>query len=98
MKLKPVQDQVIVRLDAFENNFEDSGIIRPGIAKEKPVWGEVLGVGPGNVSKKGVLIPTTLNTGDRVYVPWSTGSDVMQGDRMLVIVREHQIMAVADAG
>ncbi len=96
MKLKLIQDKVLVKLDPFELDFEGSGIIRPGIAKEKPHWGTVLGVGPGNVVK-GKYIPTSLNIGDKVYVPWGTGHDLVGSDgRIIVCIREGHILAVKE--
>ena len=76
MKFTPVGDQVLVRLDPFDDNWDEGGLLaRPNIGRDKPVWGTVIAAGQGRVTKKGVQIPVSVNIGDRVFVPWATGHD-----------------------
>jgi co-chaperonin GroES (HSP10) len=101
MKLKPVQDTVLVKLDPFEETFESdfngSVIIRPEEVKEKPKTGTVKAIGPGRTYAKG-YVPTTLNKGDRVLVDWATGHDMTQGNsgRLFVWVQETEILGVIE--
>jgi co-chaperonin GroES (HSP10) len=89
MKLTPIVDGVLVRLDPFEETFgADSKLVRPDIAKEKPVWGVVLGVS--------ALATRSVHVGDRVCVPWRTGHDLKISGRLCVKVAEDQILAVDD--
>lgn len=87
MKLTPIADGVLVRLDPLEETFGDSTLVRPDVAKEKPMWGEVLGVGRRAPS---------VHRGDRVCVPWRSGHDLRIGGRLCVMAREEQILAVDD--
>ena len=70
-KFRPLHDRVVVkRIDAEEKT--KGGIIIPDTAKEKPMQGEILAVGPGARSDKGDLIPLGVKTGDRVlFGKWS---------------------------
>ncbi len=52
MNLKPLADRVVVRPSAAEEKTK-GGIIVPDTAKEKPVWGEIIAVGPGKTSDEG---------------------------------------------
>jgi co-chaperonin GroES (HSP10) len=89
MKIRPRNDKVLVELDDFEKMFgEDSAIIRPEIAFDKPLWGTVRGVGPGKYSRKGVFLRTTLRPGDRVLVPWVRGHDLSIAGKLHVMVSE----------
>lgn len=97
MQLTPPLDKVLVRLDPIESTFGDSTIIRPDIAKEKPRWGEVLAVGPGRITRKGIRVEPGVHRGQRVLVPWQVGSDVKIGGRLCVVVSEHKdILAVEE--
>lgn len=88
MKLTPIVDGVFVQLDPLEETFGDSVIVRPDIAKEKPVWGEVLAVS--------ALATRSVHVGERVCVPWRTGHDLTINGRLCVKVAEDQILAVDD--
>lgn len=94
MKLTPIRDQVLVELDPQETEFGDSGIARPENAHDKPMWGTVVGVGPGKDNERGHFIPTELHVGDRVFVPWSTGQDLTIGGKPHVFIRERLIEAI----
>lgn len=85
MRLTPVSDRVLVKLDPFEETFGASTLVRPDIAKDKPQWGEALATG-----RK----VTTVNPGERVFVPWATGADFKISGRLHVFVRERDILAV----
>lgn len=87
MKIRPLQDRVLVELDPLEDEFGLSGIVRPDIALDKPRTGTVLAAGPGVSTKRGFRA-TTLRAGDRVYVPPARGVDLAIAGRMHVMVRE----------
>jgi chaperonin GroES len=65
MKLKPLADRVVVRPSKAEEKTK-GGIIVPDTAKEKPVWGEVIAVGPGRISDDGKAIPMEVKVGNMV--------------------------------
>jgi chaperonin GroES len=93
MKIRPLQDRVVVKRIAEEEKTK-GGIIIPDTAKEKPVEGEVLAVGSGRVQKDGSVRPLDIKKGDRVLFGKYGGTDVkLEGDDVL-IMREDDILAV----
>ena len=65
MKLRPLQDRVLIRRVEPEAKTA-GGILIPDTAQEKPMEGEVVAVGPGVRSEDGQLHPLDVKTGDRV--------------------------------
>jgi len=65
MKLKPLHDNVLVKRTE-EEETSSGGIILSGSAKEKPSQGEVVAVGPGNISNSGDTVPMNVSVGDIV--------------------------------
>jgi len=93
MKLKPLADRVVVKPSEAEEKTK-GGIIVPDTAKEKPVWGEVIAVGPGRVSDDGKTIPTEVKVGDKVLYGKYSGTELtIEGDELL-IMRESDIFAI----
>ena len=95
MKFRPLHDRVVVkRID--EEQKTKGGIIIPDTAKEKPMQGEILAVGPGARNEKGDLIPLGVEVGDRVlFGKWSGTEVKLDGDDLL-IMKESDIMGVLD--
>lgn len=96
MKLTPVINKILVRLDELETTFGDSVIIRPDIAKEKPMWGTIAALNGGFYTRKGVLVNSELTAGARVLCPWRTGHDMKINGRLHIMVDERDILAVAE--
>ena len=95
MKIRPLQDRVLIKRVAEENKTK-GGIIIPDTAKEKPAEGEVVAVGPGAMAKDGKLRPTTVKKGDRVLFAKYSGSDVVLEGVEHLIMREEDILAVLE--
>ena len=95
MKLKPLQDRVIVkRLE--EEEMTAGGIVIPDSAKEKPIRGEVIAVGPGKVADSGKTVEMSVKKGDKVLFNKYAGTEVkIDGDEHLVM-REDDILAIID--
>ena len=93
MKLRPLQDRVLVARIAEEDKTK-GGIIIPDTAKEKPVEGEVVAVGSGRVQKNGSVRPLELKKGDRILFAKYSGSDVKLDGQEHLIMREEDILAV----
>jgi len=73
--MKPINDRVVVKPAAAEEKTS-GGIIIPDTAKEKPVKGIVLAVGPGRKNDAGTLIPVNLKKDQIVmFAKWS-GTEV----------------------
>ena len=93
MKLKPLADRVVVKPSPAEEKTK-GGIIVPDTAKEKPVWGEVIAVGPGRVSDDGKAIPMEVKVGDKVLYGKYSGTEVMVDGNEMLIMRESDIFAI----
>ena len=93
MHFRPLHDRVVVRrIDADEKTV--GGIIIPDTAKEKPMEGEVVAVGPGARDEKGELVPLDLKAGDRIlFGKWSGTEAKIDGEELL-IMKESDIMGV----
>ena len=97
MKFRPLHDRVAVRRLEEEQKTK-GGIIIPDTAKEKPMQGEVLAVGPGVRNEKGELVKLDVQVGDRVlFGKWSGTEVKLDGDELL-IMKESDIMGVLDEG
>ncbi|MDY0095563.1 MAG: co-chaperone GroES [Candidatus Vecturithrix sp.] len=95
MKIRPLQDRVIVkRLEA--KDVVKGGIIIPDTAKEKPQEGEVMAVGPGKVSKEGTLQPMNVKVGDKILFGKYSGTDVKIDDEDYIIMREDDILGILE--
>jgi chaperonin GroES len=93
MNLKPLADRVVVRPSVAEERTK-GGIIVPDTAKEKPVWGEIIAVGPGKISDEGKLITLEVKVGDRVLYGKYSGTEVTIDGEELLIMRESDIFAI----
>ena len=97
MKFRPLHDRVAVRRVEEEQKTK-GGIIIPDTAKEKPMQGEVLAVGPGVRDEKGELVKLDVQVGDRVlFGKWSGTEVKIDGDELL-IMKESDIMGILDEG
>jgi len=95
MKFRPLHDRVVVRRIEPEQKTT-GGIIIPDTVKEKPMEGEVRGVGPGTRSEDGKLHPLDLRVGDRVLFGKWSGSEVKIDGEELLIMKESDIMGVIE--
>jgi chaperonin GroES len=93
MKVRPLHDRVLLkRLEQKE--MVKGGIIIPDTAKEKPMEGEVIAVGPGKLNDDGKRSPMDVKAGDRVLFGKYSGTDIKIEDEEFVIMREDEILAV----
>src|SRR5436305_7394011 len=95
MKFRPLHDRVVVRrLEAEEKTA--GGIIIPDTAKEKPMEGEVIAVGPGARDESGKLVPLELKAGDRILFGKWSGTEIKIDGEELLIMKESDVMGVLD--
>jgi chaperonin GroES len=95
MKFRPLHDRVVVRR-IEENTKTAGGIIIPDTAKEKPMEGEVLAVGPGARNEKGEIVALDVKAGDRILFGKWSGSEVRIDGQDLLIMKESDIMGVIE--
>ena len=93
MKFRPLHDRVVVRRVEQESK-SSGGIIIPDTAKEKPMEGEIIAVGPGGRDESGKLIPIDLKPGDRILFGKWSGTEVKIDGEELLIMKESDIMGV----
>ncbi len=93
MKLKPLADRVVVK-PSKADEVTKGGIIVPDTAKEKPVWGDVIAVGPGRTSDEGKVIPMEIKVGDKVLYGKYSGTEVTMDGEELLIMRESDVFAI----
>ena len=95
MKFRPLHDRVVVRR-IEEDTKTAGGIIIPDTAKEKPMQGEVIAVGPGARDENGKLVPLDVKKGDRVLFGKWSGTEVKIDGEELAIMKESDILGVID--
>ncbi len=95
MKVKPLQDRVIVKRVEEEEKTK-GGIIIPDTAKEKPQEGEVVSVGAGKVSDKGERIALEVKAGDKVLFGKYSGNEINIDGEEHLIMREDDIIAIVE--
>jgi chaperonin GroES len=90
MKIRPLKDRIVVK-PLEGDDTTPGGIILPDTAKEKPIRGEVMAVGPGKfIESKGDRVPPSLTAGDRVIFGKYAGTEVrIDGE-------EYKILEVKD--
>ena len=93
--IRPLHDRVIVKRVKEEEKTK-GGIIIPDTAKEKPIEGEVIGVGNGKVMDDGKVLPLDVKVGDRVLFGKYSGTEVKIDGEDRLILREDDILGVIE--
>jgi chaperonin GroES len=93
VKIRPLQDRVLVRREESEERTA-GGIIIPDTAKEKPMEGTVIAVGPGAKDEDGKVHPLDVKKGDRILFGKWSGTEVMVEGEELLIMKESDIMGI----
>jgi chaperonin GroES len=95
MKFRPLHDRVVVKRVAEEEKTK-GGIIIPDTAKEKPMEGEVVAVGPGARDEKGALVALDVKAGDRILFGKWSGTEVKLDGVEYLIMKESDIMGILE--
>ncbi len=95
MKIRPLQDRVIVKRIEEEEKSK-GGIIIPDTAKEKPQEGRVVAVGKGKVNDNGKITPLDVKVNDRVLFGKYSGSDINIDGEEHLIMREEDILGIVE--
>jgi len=93
MNIKPLGDRVVIKPAPAEEKTK-GGIILPDTAKEKPVVGEILAVGPGRRTDDGKLVPLDIKVGDKVLYGKYSGTEVALNGNEVLIMREADIFGI----
>jgi chaperonin GroES len=93
MKVRPLHDRVLIkRLE--EEKAAKGGIIIPDTAREKPMEGKVVSVGPGKMTDDGKRAPLDVKSGDRILFGKYAGTEIKVDEHDYLIMREEEILAV----
>ena len=95
MKLRPLQDRILVRRVKEEEKTK-GGIIIPDTAKEKPAEGKVVAVGKGKLDENGKRIALEIKKGDRILFGKYSGTEVKIEGEEYLIMREEDVLGVID--
>lgn len=91
--IRPLQDRIIVKRFQSEEKTA-SGIIIPDSAKEKPMEGEVIAVGPGRTYDNGNKMEMTVKVGDKVLFAKYAGTEIKFDGEEFLIMREDDILGI----
>ena len=93
MQVKPLADRVVVK--PFEESEQvKGGIIIPDTAKEKPMQGTVIEIGPGRTNEDGTKTPLEVKKGDKILYGKYSGTEVSIGNDEYLIMGESDIFAI----
>src|SRR5215813_10045827 len=95
MGFRPLHDRVVVRRVEQEQKTA-GGIIIPDTAKEKPMEGEVVAVGPGARSEDGKVHPLDVKVGDRVLFGKWSGTEIKLDGEELMVMKESDLMGILE--
>ena len=96
MSFRPLHDRVLVRRIEEEEKTA-GGIIIPDTAKEKPMEGKILAVGPGTKNEQGKITPLDVTKGDRILFGKWSGTEVTMDGEELIIMKESDVMGILEA-
>ena len=95
MKLKPVNDKIVVKTNSKEEEVTDSGILLPDTVDQgKLMEGEVIAVGNGMYSASGTLIPVVVDVGDKIL--YNKHAQLHEYDDDLVIMSVNEILSIVE--
>ena len=95
MKLKPLQDRILVQR-VEEETTTKGGIIIPDSAKEKPAEGKVVAVGAGKLGDDGKRVALEVKKGDRILFGKYSGTEVKIDGGEYLIMREDDVLGVIE--
>lgn len=94
MKIQPLHDRVIVERVEDDDRALGSIIVLADVAKEKPLRGKVLAVGPGRIERNGNVIPLGVKVGEHVLFSKYAGNDIKIDGADYLVLREEEILGV----
>lgn len=95
MKIRPLQDRVIVQRIAEEEKTK-GGLIIPDTAKEKPQEGKIVAVGKGKLNEDGKITPLDVKVNDRVLFGKYSGTEINIDGEEHLIMREDDILGIIE--
>jgi len=96
MKVRPLQDRVLIKRLEETTEKTKGGLYIPDSAKEKPQQGKVMAVGRGRTNDEGKVIPLDVKAGDKILFGKYSGSEIKVDGEELLIMREEDILGVVE--
>ena len=88
MKIKPLSDRVVIEPKKAEEKTA-SGLFIPDTAKEKPLQGTVIAVGPGTTE-----VTMEVKVGDNVLYGKYAGTEITFEDKEYLIMKQNDLLAI----
>lgn len=95
MELRPLDDRVVIKPSQAQDKTA-GGIFLPDTAKEKPMVGKIVWVGPGKVQDDGKRTPVSVKKGDEVVYGKYMGNEVEIDGQKYVIIKEADLLGVLE--
>ena len=95
MKIRPLQDRILVKRMDFEEKTT-GGIIIPDSAKEKPMEGKIIAAGSGAKAEDGKVTPLDVKKGDKVLFGKWSGTEIKVDGEDLLIMKESDILGIIE--
>ncbi len=96
MKVRPLNDRVLIKRVEEEEKKSKGGIIIPDTAKEKPQRGKVIAVGKGKLLENGERVPLDVKEGDMVLFGKYAGNEIKIEGEEYLIMREDEILCIIE--
>ncbi len=93
INLKPLGNRLVVE-PIEQEEVTPTGIVLPDTAKEKPMKGKVIAVGPGERDESGKRIPMDVSVGDTVLFAKYAGTEIKIDNKNYLILRESDLLAI----
>ncbi len=95
MAVRPLEDRVLIQPVEPETRTK-SGIYLPESAKEKPMQGKVVALGPGKLLENGERVKPGVKKGDVVVYGKYAGTEVEIKNSKHIILRESELLGVIE--
>jgi len=95
MAVKPLEDRVLIKPIEPEKKTK-SGLYLPETAKERPMQGKVVAVGPGKLLDNGERLKPSVKKGDTVVYGKYAGTEIEMKNTQHLIMRESELLGVIE--
>jgi chaperonin GroES len=95
MAVKPLEDRILIKPLEKEDKTE-AGIYLPETAKEKPMQGKVVAVGPGRMLDNGERVKPSVKKGEIVVFGKYSGTEIEIKNTPHLIMRESELLGVIE--
>lgn len=93
-KIQPLQDRVLIRRINTEEKTK-GGIFIPDSAREKPLEGKVVAVGPGKIQNNN-RIPLDVKVGDKILFAKYSETEITIEKEKFLLLKEDDILGIIE--